>query len=371
VEEYVEKLRIEYTLYSLPGVNPWVEVRFKDERGNEIAHINIRWNRYAFHASYGGAKEKAERLASILNALGASIEAKEIGGEWHVNLYTDSITAIRRKEWLDAVRALVEELHKRGIVNEEQRDRLLKEISAGPNTVEIAGVEMHAWRETFGKSKWLAIMYQPRSANAFDAAVKALRGAGFEEGVHFIARRPEGGEKGYIRLRIPTGLWRLEELRRLGVDWADKALRRLEEIAKARGFYDLLEEHLRPAREAETVDPRGLVVEDAEKGVKVVIKDVRVMREGGRPRVVVEYEVNGKAKSFSFIWGVITTRGTVTASVNLNDEKILVLAALLGDKAIRGKRGAVALYAKHLLALARLKGVGWELLRWYAEVMRE
>ncbi|MEM4438942.1 MAG: PaRep2b protein [Pyrobaculum sp.] len=316
VEEYVNKLKIEYELYSPQGVDPWVEVRFKDDRGSEVAHINIRWDQKKLHAYFRGVREKAERLASILNALGASVEAKERGGYWHVDLTTDSITAIRRKEWLEAVKALVEELHKRGIVNEERRDWLLADINAGPNVVEIAGVELSVWEKTGDKSRKLIVMYQPRSANAFDAAVKALKDAGFEEGVHIIAKRPEGGEKGYIRLRIPTGLWRLVELSRQGVDWADKALRRLEEMVRARGFSDLLEEHLKPAREAETVDPRGLVVEDAEKGVKVVIKDVRVMREGGRPRVVVEYKVNGKAKSFSFIWGV-TTRGRVIAGVIL------------------------------------------------------
>jgi len=213
-------------------------------------------------------------------------------------------------------------------------------------------------------------MYQPRSANAFDAAVKALKDAGFEEGVHFIAKRPEGGERGYIRLRIPTGLWRLEELRRLGVDWADKALKRLEEIAKARGFSNLLEEYLRPAMEAETVDPRGLVVDDAERGLKAVVRGVRVEREGGRPRVVVEYEVGGDVTSFSFIWGV-RKGGGIVAGLDLNDEKALMMTALLGDKAIMGKKGHMTLSAKHLFALARLRGIGWELLRWYAEVMRE
>ncbi|WP_309544141.1 PaRep2b protein [Pyrobaculum aerophilum] len=141
-------------------------------------------------------------------------------------------------------------------------------------------------------------------------------------------------------------------------------------MAKARGLPELVEEYLKPAIEAETVDPRGLVVEEAERGIKAVIRDVRVMREGGRPRVIVEYEVNGVTKSFSFIWGV-TTRGRVIAGVNLNDERALALAALLDDETIRGKRNVVTLYAKHLFALARLKGVGWELLSWYAGVMRE
>ncbi|RFA93304.1 PaRep2b protein [Pyrobaculum aerophilum] len=370
VEEYVEKLRIEYTLYSPQGVDPWVEVRFRDDRGSEVAHINIRWDQNKLHAHFAGVREKAERLASILSALGAGAEVREYGKYWRIRLTTDSITAIRRAEWLEAVRALVEELHRRGVINEEQKGRLLTEINAGPNVVEIAGVEMSVRQEAAGKFKRLEIMYQPRSANAFDAAVKALRDTGFEEGVHIITKRPEGGEKGYIRLKLPAGLWRLVELSRQGVDWADKALRRLEEIAKARGFYDLLEEYLRRAIEAETVDPRGLVAEDAERGIKAVIKDVRVMREGGRPRVVVEYEVGGDVKSFSFIWGV-RKGGGIVAGLDLNDEKALMMAALLGDKAIRGKKGHMTLSAKHLFALARLRGIGWELLRWYAEVMRE
>ncbi|AAL63077.1 paREP2b [Pyrobaculum aerophilum str. IM2] len=57
--------------------------------------------------------------------------------------------------------------------------------------------------------------------------------------------------------------------------------------------------------------------------------------------------------------------------MKLNDEKALVLAALLGDGAIREKRGSITLTARHLLALAKYKGAGWELLRWYAEVMKE
>ncbi|WP_258870422.1 PaRep2b protein [Pyrobaculum aerophilum] len=370
MEDYANKLRIEYTLYSPQGVDPWVEVRFRDDRGSEVVHINIRWHRKMLYAYFKGAREKAERLASILSALGAGAEAKKSGEYWYVQLTTDSITAIRRKEWLEAVKALVEELYRRGLINEEQRDRLLADINAGPNTIEIASVEMRVWEKTGDKSKRLKIMYQPRSGKAFDAAVNALKDAGFEEGVHFTAKKPEKGEHGHINLKIPAGLWRIEELRRQGADWAEKALRRLEEIAKARGFYDLLEEYLRPAREAETVDPRGLVAEDAERGIKAVIRDVKVVRDGDRPRVVVEYEVNGVTKSFSFIWGV-TTRGRVIAGMKLNDEKALVLAVLIGDKAIREKRGSITLTARHLFALAELKGVGWGLLRWYAEAMRE
>ncbi|AFA39908.1 PaRep2b protein [Pyrobaculum oguniense TE7] len=39
-------------------------------------------------------------------------------------------------------------------------------------------------------------------------------------------------------------------------------------------------------------------------------------------------------------------------------EKAAVLAALTGDDRLKGKKGVAALYAKHLFALAKIKGVG-------------
>ncbi|AFA38660.1 PaRep2b protein [Pyrobaculum oguniense TE7] len=362
VEVLAERIRIEHRLIG-DGVVVW----FKDESGRELAHINVGWDGESLYAEFGGAKEKAERLALILNALGAEAEARQHGRYWRVELYTDSITAIRRPEWLDAVKALVEALYKNGVISSAKRDELIKEIKAGPNVVEIAGVEMSvaAWGKA-GSEK-LVIAYHPGSADAFEAAVKALRGAGFEEGVHFTAKRPEEGKKGYIYLKIPAGLWKLEELRRQGVEWAKEAVSRLEEIARERGFYDLLDEYLKPAKEAETIDPKGMVAEDKERGVKAVIRNVKVMWKDGRPKIVVEYEANGRTETFSFTWGVYKS-GRVRAGVKLNEEKAAVLAALTGDGKLRGKEGVAELTAKHLFALAKIKDVGWKLLRWYAEV---
>ena len=376
VEELAEKLRIEHELRE-EGGKPRLVIRFKDESGRELAHINVWWDGESLRAKFDGARERAERLASILSALGAEAEAKQYGDKWYVELTTDSITVIRRAEWIEAVKALVEVLHKRGVIDSEKREYLLRELAAGPNAVEIAGVEMSVAKGEKARSKWLEIKHQPGSADAFEAAVNALKEAGFEEGVHFTAKKPaegEGGEResvkpGYIYLKIPAGLWRLVELARQGVKWAEKAVSRLEEIARGRGFYDLLDEYLRPAKEAETVDPKGMVVEDKERGVKAVIKDVKVMWEDGRPRIVVEYEAGGDVKSFSFIWGVYES-GRVRADVRLDEERAAVLAALTGDESLRG-RDKVTLFPKHLFAMARLKGVGWDLLRWYAEIKGE
>ncbi|AFA40629.1 MAG: PaRep2b protein [Pyrobaculum sp.] len=94
------------------------------------------------------------------------------------------------------------------------------------------------------------------------------------------------------------------------------------------------------------------------------------MWEDGRPRIEVEYEVNGGVMSLSFTWRVDTGEA-IRASVRLNVEKAAVLAALTGDDKLKGRNGVVTLTAKHLFAMARIKGVGWGLLRWYAEVMAE
>ena len=101
-----------------------------------------------------------------------------------------------------------------------------------------------------------------------------------------------------------------------------------------------------------------------------MIKEVWAMWEDGRPRIEVEYEVNGDVKSLSFIWGVMKG-GAVIASVRQDEEKAAVLAALTGDVSLKGTKGVAAFFPKHLFALAKIKGVGWVLLRWYAEVMAE
>ena len=107
-----------------------------------------------------------------------------------------------------------------------------------------------------------------------------------------------------------------------------------------------------------------MAVEGPESGMKGEVKDLRRERVGRRPRVVVEYEANGRAGSSYFTWGV---KEGVRAGVKLNDG---VKATLTGDELIKGKK-KVTLTARHLLVLARYKGIGWDILWWYAKVMRE
>ncbi|WP_309544053.1 PaRep2b protein [Pyrobaculum aerophilum] len=99
------------------------------------------------------------------------------------------------------------------------------------------------------------------------------------------------------------------------------------------------------AGEGGGVDPNDVVAKDAEKKIKAVIRYVRVEWDGDRPRVVVVYEADGAAKSFT--WS-IRLRGRIQAHVRLNSERALVLATLTGDKSTREKKNMKVLATKHL-----------------------
>jgi len=391
VREHLAKIEIEHELREEQGKAPRVTVRFK-EGGREIAHISIRWDGEALRAEFEGAEEKAKALASLLSAMGAEAEAKKYGDYWHVVLSTDSIASIRDERWLTAVRALVDKLREKGVIAEDQRERLAEKIEAGPNAVEIAGVEFSAREEEVKKRgkpegkayRRLVIEYRPRSPEAFDRAVEALKSAGFAEDKHFTAKRPEGGECGHIYL-TEKGLWRLVLMAKEGVDWAERALKRLESVAKARGFYDLLMEYIKPVVEIETVDLRGVSTGNA----VIVNYWTEWVKEGAqeparegcagpskdcRPIIHVVYEAGDGEHEMTVPWRVQPLKGgewrDVRASVRLDGSaRSEVLAELTGNEALKGRKGTVVLTSKDLFGLMRLKGIGMGLYRWYTEVV--
>ncbi|AAL63592.1 paREP2b [Pyrobaculum aerophilum str. IM2] len=99
------------------------------------------------------------------------------------------------------------------------------------------------------------------------------------------------------------------------------------------------------AGEGGGVDPNDVVAKDAERRIKAVMRYVRVEWDGDRPRVVVEYEADGVAKSFT--WS-IRSRGRIQAHVRLNSERPLVLTTLTGDKLTREKKNMKVLATKHI-----------------------
>nr|WP_258871822.1 PaRep2b protein [Pyrobaculum aerophilum] len=81
--------------------------------GKVMAHMNMYWTG-GVRAQFAGSRKEAERLASIIRALGGEVKTKQKRTGWVVQLNTDGITAIRHDKWLNAVRGFVEELYKNG-----------------------------------------------------------------------------------------------------------------------------------------------------------------------------------------------------------------------------------------------------------------
>ncbi|MEM0484607.1 MAG: PaRep2b protein [Pyrobaculum sp.] len=196
-EDYVYRnITVERGPLDTSGQWPKAVIRFK--LGEEMAHINMYWTGDKLLAQFGGSREKAERLASVIRALGGDAEVKHVkGAVWIVKLTTDGITAIRHDSWLNAVRGFVDELYGKGLISEDKYEQLVKDITAGPNTVKFAGTEFSV--NYNNKTGNIEVVYQPRNEASKNAALNALKARGLVEGVHFTVTT---GGSGRYEIRV-------------------------------------------------------------------------------------------------------------------------------------------------------------------------
>ncbi|RFA98524.1 PaRep2b protein [Pyrobaculum aerophilum] len=190
-EDYVYKhVTVEREPLEIGWQWPKAIIRFK-LGGEEVAYIIMYWTGDKLFTQFRGSREKAERLASVIRALGGKAEVKHVkGAGWVVQLYTDGITAIRHDGWLKAVRSFVDELYGKGLIDKDRYKQLVRDIEAGPNVVKFAGVEFSAYYTNRG----IQVNYQPRSKNSKNAALNALKARGLKEGVHFTVKEYGGYE---------------------------------------------------------------------------------------------------------------------------------------------------------------------------------
>ncbi|MCX8137153.1 PaRep2b protein [Pyrobaculum aerophilum] len=196
-EDYVYRnVTVERGPLDTSGRLPKIVISFKlgDE---EVAHITVYWRGDELYAQYGGSRESAERLASVIRALGGDAEVKYVkGAGWVVKLTTDGIITIRHDGWLKALREFIDELHDdkrhgKKLISDERYEKLIKNIEAGPNIVKFSGVKFSVYYET--RMKNIMVEYQPRNDNAKNAAVDALKARGLKEGVHFTVNTVGAG----------------------------------------------------------------------------------------------------------------------------------------------------------------------------------
>ncbi|MEM0484483.1 MAG: PaRep2b protein [Pyrobaculum sp.] len=193
-EDYVYRnIAVERGPLDTSGSHPKTVIRFK-LGGEEIAYINVYWTGTVLQARFTGSRENAERLASIIRALGGETEVKYIkGAGWVVWLYTDGIIAIRHDGWLNALRGFVDELYGKGLISKGRYEQLVRDITAGPNTVKFAGVEFLV-NYTY---RGVQIDYHQSSDASKNAALNALKARGLREGEHFTVT-----EQGSYEIRI-------------------------------------------------------------------------------------------------------------------------------------------------------------------------
>ena len=191
-EDYVYKnVTVERGPLDTSGQLPKTVIRFK-LNGEEVAHITVYWTGTELYAHFSGPRENAERLASVIKALGGEVEVEYIKRKgWVVYLYTDGIIAIRHGGWLNAVKDFVDELYGRGLIGEERYKQLVRDITAGPNTVKFAGVEFSVYYKDTHNA--IEVEYKPTSDASKNAAVDALKARGLQEGVHFTVTTKGAG----------------------------------------------------------------------------------------------------------------------------------------------------------------------------------
>ena len=187
------------------GERPVLRIRFVKNVGGEeveVANLNVYVEDTPtgkrLYALFAGARERAEALASILRAWGAEAEAKPVGKEWYVRLTTGQLSAVDHPELKRALEVFVAKAKEKGLLTEEQAERKVAKVRAGPNAVEIAGVEFNVdpvWRGkgTSRRIKTVHIFYQPTGRDQFERAVKALEALGLVRDVHFTAEWDDKG----------------------------------------------------------------------------------------------------------------------------------------------------------------------------------
>ncbi|MEM0484471.1 MAG: PaRep2b protein [Pyrobaculum sp.] len=190
-EDYVYKnITVERGPLDTSGQWPKAVIRFK-LGGEEVTHIVMYWTGNKLQAQFIGSRENAERLASVIKALGGKAEVKRIGKEWKVQLYTDGITAIRHDGWLNAVRGFVDELYGKGLIDKDRHEQLTRDITAGPNVVKFAGVKFSVNYDDTRNTT--VVEYRQGSEASKNAVLNALMARGLREGVHFTVTTEGAG----------------------------------------------------------------------------------------------------------------------------------------------------------------------------------
>jgi hypothetical protein len=154
-------------------------------------------------------RAEAERRAAVLRAVGVRAEVKKIYDRsrnrdvWYIEVTTNALAAESvHKAVRRAVVEFLKQCREAGALGEEAYRRLAGKFEGGvPEWGEVR------YSVKLTKHGAVEVVYEPRDPQSFNKAVELLRGLGMRDAcegewcvVHFTAREPRRGEKGFVRI---------------------------------------------------------------------------------------------------------------------------------------------------------------------------
>jgi hypothetical protein len=260
--------------------------------GGEVAEYSIRLhesNMVELRFNTTNRKE-AERRAAVLRVMGVRAEVgkyyhKSRGRDvWRIDVSTNALAAESvHEEVRRAVAEFLRQCREAGVLKEDTYNRLVKKFEGGvPEWGEVR------FSVRLDKDGAVVVHYRPSDPKSFREAVEFLRGLGMRDTcdgewciVHFTAREPRGGERGFVRITA-DGLRYISWLALHGDERAQRLKEMLLKEAKAKGkeARRRLEQYFREGEQWGSVElPIEREVEVEGRRVKVRVEAVEAWRE--------------------------------------------------------------------------------------------
>jgi len=349
-----------------------------------------------FQSTDRGRVELAARLLKLAG-VGAEVMKKESMDVWRVRATTGMLVA-GREELRNALAEIVREAITKGWVDEKKAGDWLKELEGG----RVLKEGWPRYEMELARSGALRVRFRSPNPDSIQREVKRLREMGLEEGVHFSARMPEGGEKGYVsilREGLAYAAWLSEHgsgrQRELAAEFIRYILERAEEDEKV---YEKAKEIVKEGKERGSLRLEGFEKEVEVDGRRYVVKvigggaefdkgrsgkkllRIRITAEVGRvegehtivDRVVREYTITFGRYGNNAVVGFATARADAPDGREADAERLSALIeALTGvkPKIRRIKDGTIVIecYGGHLEGFTRFAELADAIEKWLEE----
>jgi hypothetical protein len=320
-------------------------------------------------------REAAEEAAAVLREAGVEAELKNYWDKsvnrekWYVKASIDKLAAAR-KELREAIAQVVWQAEEAGLLSREKAQSWLQKLLR---------IRFSALLDSRGA---LRVMYKSTSPLAVEYAAERLQRLGLRPGVHYRAKKPQGGGRGWVAI-TPEGLRHLAYLAAQAQDEQIRAeaaqlLQQVKEAAEGEARRRL-EEEIEAGRSRGTAKLTGFKTGD------VTIHEAKAWIEKEQLRIWIRAEVGGAPlqKTITFTRGARgEVRGYAYAhadapggrAADAHRTKTLIIA-LTGHEptVVKRRDGAIVLKLtrRHLEALMKYAEIYQEAERWLQKTKEE